>query len=31
MLWNVAVAMDLSRESAPWASLCLGTEVDADG
>lgn len=26
MLWNVSVAMDLTREDAPWASLCLGTE-----
>ncbi len=27
MLWNVAVAMDLSRETAPWADLCLHGEV----
>jgi AcrR family transcriptional regulator len=26
MLWNVAVAMDLSRETAPWADLCLHGE-----
>ena len=27
MLWNVAVAMDLSRETATWANLCLHGEV----
>ncbi len=27
MLWNVAVAMDLTHVSAQWASLCLGTEM----
>ncbi len=27
MLWNVSVSMDLTRESAPWASLCLGGNV----
>lgn len=26
MLWNTAVAMDLRREDAPWASLCLWSE-----
>jgi len=26
MLWNTAVAMDLSRETAPWANLCLHGE-----
>ncbi len=26
MLWNIAVAMDLERETSSWASLCLGTE-----
>jgi AcrR family transcriptional regulator len=31
MLWNVAVAMDLSRETAPWASLCLHGETMPSG
>lgn len=31
MLWNTAVAMDLSRETAPWASLCLHEEQMAGG
>ena len=30
MLWNIAVAMDLGREDAPWASVCLmGESMDA--
>jgi len=30
MLWNTAVAMDLGREDAPWASVCLmGVSMDA--
>jgi AcrR family transcriptional regulator len=29
MLWNTAVAMDLSGEDAPWASMCLmGESMD---
>jgi AcrR family transcriptional regulator len=32
MLWNTAVAMDLSRETAPWANLCLhGEDMMAGG
>jgi AcrR family transcriptional regulator len=32
MLWNVAVAMDLSDETAPWANLCLhGEDMTAVG
>jgi len=30
MLWNTAVAMDLGREDAPWASVCMmGESMDA--
>jgi AcrR family transcriptional regulator len=31
MLWNVAVAMDLSRDTAPWANLCLHGEEMPSG